>query len=223
MFVHYIGEFGVSDLQLLFCVVGHVIALQYGGSEAHLDVMRDGVSGTLGSLATAPGVDSGWGVKLFKSFRRYYSNAFTDRDKQDALNLMLGKFAPWRDHLSQGGAYRHIWEWNEDADADDDDTSRQESDHFLHNPPSSPSSPPRGPMTGSVNAATGGGLPTISSVSSFGSIGSTGSLGDTSEGGSGIGSSSNTPQHGVATSAAPPFVHLDESRFPVANVAAADK
>lgn len=191
-------------------LVGHVIALQYGGSEAHLDVMRDGVSGTLGGLATAPGgvsVDGGWGVKLFKSFKRYYSNAFTDRDKQDALNLMLGKFAPWRDLTSRGGAYRHIWEWNEDDGADEDpNSSRQESDHFLHNPPSPPEQHPGSSM----------GLPTISSASSFGSVGS---LGDSS--GVGGGSGGGTPLQGMVTAPAAPAFCVNESPVHAAAVAAA--
>ena len=161
-------------------------------------MMRDGVSGTLGSLATAPGgvsVDGGWGVKLFKSFRRYYSNAFTDRDKQDALNLMLGKFAPWRDHISRGGSYLHIWEWNED-DGDNTESSRQECDHFLHNPPILSARKYPVPLIGG-----GGSLPTIPSTSSFGSIGSVGSLGDGSES---AGESDDSPLTGVPTAAASP-------------------
>jgi hypothetical protein len=182
-------------------VVGHVIALQYGGSEAHLDMMRDGVSGTLGGLATPGSVDGGWGGKLFKSFRRYYSNAFTDRDKQDTLNLMLGKFAPWRDHISRGGRYRHIWEWNEDYDGDNAESSRQECDHFLHNPPIL--STRKYPIS---LIGGGGSLPTISSTSSFGSIGSVGSFGDGSDGGGSSGGGGvRTPLVvGVPTAAAAP-------------------
>jgi phosphatidylinositol 3,5-bisphosphate 5-phosphatase len=33
--------------------------------------------------------------ELLTSIRRYYSNAFTDRVKQDAMNLFLGYFIPW--------------------------------------------------------------------------------------------------------------------------------
>lgn len=32
--------------------------------------------------------------ELLTSIRRYYSNAFTDRAKQDAINLFLGYFVP---------------------------------------------------------------------------------------------------------------------------------
>lgn len=131
----------------LFKLMGHVISMQYGGSEAHLDVMRDGVAGSLGGLATAAGGVETWGTKLFTSIRRYYSNAFTDREKQDAFNLMLGKFAPWRDvalSRAEGGngvttagrAYRHIWEWKDDESAANqrDDFPNSCSDYFLHNP-----------------------------------------------------------------------------------------
>ena len=195
-------------------LAGHAIALQYGGSEAHLDMMRNGVSGTLGGLATAPGgvsVDGGWGVKLFKSFRRYYSNAFTDRDKQDALNLMLGKFAPWRDLISRGGAYRHIWEWNEDEDGDSAESSRQECDHFLHNPPLSTS---KDLVSLSVEA---GSFTTISSTSSFGSIASSGSLGDGSE--KGGGNDDSALLHGVPTTPAAPSFYVES---PVQELAAAN-
>ena len=176
--------------------------------------MRDGVSGTLGTLATAPGVsvDGGWGVKLFKSFRRYYSNAFTDRDKQDALNLMLGKFAPWRDLISQGGAYRHIWEWNEDDGDEGDEASDQHCDHFLHNPPLG-----LGKHPGSLMGA-GGGLTTIPSASSFDSVGSVLSSGNTGDCGSGAG----TPVTGVPTTAAAPSFCSHESPVqPAAKVSAA--
>ena len=186
--------------------------MQYGGSEAHLNMMRDGVAGSLGGLATAPGGVSvdGWGVKLFTSLRRYYSNAFTDRDKQDALNLMLGKFAPWRDLVAQGGAYRHIWEWNEDDEDPAEtgvQTSRQESDHFLHNPlPCSDPGPPAGAAR--VGASSGGGgLRKISSASSLGSMGSmtsmgsTGSFGESSEGTAAAAAAEGS--HGLPTVASP--------------------
>eukprot|EP01043_Picozoa_sp_COSAG02_P073409 COSAG02_NODE_14253_length_1293_cov_0.876047_1_plen_180_part_00 len=167
-------------------------------------MMRDGVSGTLGGLAAAPGgvsVDGGWGVKLFKSFRRYYSNAFTDRDKQDALNLMLGKFAPWRDLISRGGVYRHIWEWNEEDDGDNAESSRQECDHFLHNPPLSTR---KDLVTSSVGA---GSLTSMSSAPGFGNIASGGSFGDGSEEG-GV-NDDGAPLHGVPTAAAAPSFYVE--------------
>ena len=50
--------------------------------------------------------------ELLTSIKRYYSNAFTDRVKQDAINLFLGHFVPIQSKTS-------LWEL--------------ESDYHLHN------------------------------------------------------------------------------------------
>lgn len=50
--------------------------------------------------------------ELLTSIRRYYSNAFTDRLKQDAMNLFLGYYIPYEMHVP-------LWEI--------------ESDYYLHN------------------------------------------------------------------------------------------
>lgn len=60
--------------------IGDSIALQYGGSEAHKKVQ------TAGNESTIAG-PMGKHKELLTSIRRYYSNAFTDRLKQDAINL----------------------------------------------------------------------------------------------------------------------------------------
>eukprot|EP00946_MAST-07B_sp_MAST-7B-sp1_P003486 g3486.t1 len=65
--------------------LGDRIALQYGGSEAHKKVTGQAVSS---------GGESGKKKKrktaeVMTSIRRYYSNSFTDRPKQDAINLFL--------------------------------------------------------------------------------------------------------------------------------------
>jgi phosphatidylinositol 3,5-bisphosphate 5-phosphatase len=39
-----------------------------------------------------PGATSGGGKEFLTSIRRYYSNAFTDRLKQDAMNVFLGHY-----------------------------------------------------------------------------------------------------------------------------------
>jgi hypothetical protein len=72
----------------MFSEMGDRLALQYGGSEAHKKVV-----GSQGELLT--------------SIKRYYSNAFTDRLKQDAINLFLGVFVP-ADHKY------HLWELETD-------------------------------------------------------------------------------------------------------------
>lgn len=50
--------------------------------------------------------------ELLTSIRRYYSNAFTDRAKQDAINLFLGYYVP-------NNADKPLWELD--------------TDYYLHN------------------------------------------------------------------------------------------
>lgn len=105
----------VLVLMDVYSIVGDQIALQYGGSEAHKKVKeqasevagnaaaRDGGvagGGRIGDHRLAAGIKgsvkaAGGGGKhkeLLTSIRRYYSNAFTDRLKQDAMNVFLGHY-----------------------------------------------------------------------------------------------------------------------------------
>lgn len=70
----------------MYVEIGDQIALQYGGSEAHKKVASGANSNIPGQL--------GKHKELLTSIRRYYSNAFTDRLKQDAMNLFLGYYLP---------------------------------------------------------------------------------------------------------------------------------
>lgn len=79
--------------------MGDQIALQYGGSEAHKKVASGAGAGlpNMSGAATLPGGKTGGGgggkhKELLTSIRRYYSNAFTDRLKQDAMNVFLGHY-----------------------------------------------------------------------------------------------------------------------------------
>lgn len=65
--------------------LGDKIALQYGGSEAHKKGY--GGHGTGGAASSKSG-------ELLTSIKRYYSNAFTDNLKQDAMNVFLGCYVP---------------------------------------------------------------------------------------------------------------------------------
>lgn len=78
--------------------MGDRLALQYGGSEAHKKVSK-------GAGKTKQG-------ELLTSIKRYYSNSFTDRVKQDAMNLFLGYFQPSMHDYA-------LWDL--------------ETDYFLHN------------------------------------------------------------------------------------------
>jgi hypothetical protein len=102
----------VLVLMDVYSIVGDQIALQYGGSEAHKKVKeqasevagnavaatggKGGRAGAGGGIAGKRGVKPGSGggkhKELLTSIRRYYSNAFTDRLKQDAMNVFLGHY-----------------------------------------------------------------------------------------------------------------------------------
>lgn len=88
----------------MYVEIGDHIALQYGGSEAHKKGATAGMSNIQGPM--------GKHKELLTSIRRYYSNAFTDRLKQDAMNLFLGYYIPSRHTVP-------LWE--------------MESDYYLHN------------------------------------------------------------------------------------------
>ena len=60
-------------------------AAQYGGSEAHSTIFKQ----QRGDWEYATSI----GDKL-TSLRRFYSNTYTDAEKQDALNLFLGNYIP---------------------------------------------------------------------------------------------------------------------------------
>ena len=77
--------------------LGDIIALQYGGSQLvnTVDTYRH---------------TSDWQTHsrdLIESIKRYYSNSFTDVDKQNSINLFLGYFQP---QLQM----RHIWDMSSD-------------------------------------------------------------------------------------------------------------
>jgi hypothetical protein len=89
----------------MYVEIGDHISLQYGGSEAHKKVNTERsdvfIHGPIGKHK-----------ELLTSIRRYYSNAFTDRLKQDAMNLLLGYYIPYLHSIP-------LWEL--------------ESDYYLHN------------------------------------------------------------------------------------------
>jgi hypothetical protein len=92
--------------------LGDRIALQYGGSEAHKKVTGQAVSsggenGKKNKRKTA---------EVMTSIRRYYSNSFTDRPKQDAMNLFLGMFQPMsvRQDMEELEAVMESRTWDDD-------------------------------------------------------------------------------------------------------------
>eukprot|EP00698_Gefionella_okellyi_P005109 TRINITY_DN14690_c0_g1_i1.p1 TRINITY_DN14690_c0_g1~~TRINITY_DN14690_c0_g1_i1.p1 ORF type:complete len:980 (+),score=173.27 TRINITY_DN14690_c0_g1_i1:85-3024(+) len=95
----------LDALKTLYDEIGDALALQYGGSNA---VKSSASYAQRGLSKTAQ-----QSRDLITSLKRYYSNAFVDAARQDAMNVFLGVFIPAPDQ-------QHIW---------------QIDDHFLHNPP----------------------------------------------------------------------------------------
>ncbi|KAL6781965.1 hypothetical protein ACKKBF_B10120 [Auxenochlorella protothecoides x Auxenochlorella symbiontica] len=78
---------------------GHAAAQQYGGSEAHASFFQ---------RARGDGAAATTSRDLLTSLRRFYSNAYTDADKQDSINLLLGVFRP-------EPGQPHLWELDSDS------------------------------------------------------------------------------------------------------------
>ncbi|KAF3494083.1 hypothetical protein DY000_02057499 [Brassica cretica] len=65
--------------------MGHVIAMQYAGSDAHTKMFS--------------ALRGDWNMMMkhrdmLTAVHRYYNNAYQDSEKQDAINVFLGKFKP---------------------------------------------------------------------------------------------------------------------------------
>ncbi|KAI9106321.1 SacI homology domain-containing protein [Phlyctochytrium arcticum] len=104
----------INLLNAMYHDHGDTIALQYGGS--HL----------VNTMETYRKI-SPWtshSRDMIESIRRYYSNSFTDAEKQDAMNLFLGHFIPEEKHLTSP-----LWELI--------------SDYYLHNEDPRKKSTPR--------------------------------------------------------------------------------
>lgn len=80
-------------LEELFEAHGDTLALQYGGSQMVHRIR------TYRKIAPW----TSYSRDIMQTVSRYYSNAFTDTDKQQAINLFLGTFQPY------GNNY-HIWD-----------------------------------------------------------------------------------------------------------------
>ncbi|KAI8529737.1 hypothetical protein RHMOL_Rhmol12G0248400 [Rhododendron molle] len=74
-----------DDVMGLYETMGDTLALQYGGSAAHNKIF----SQRRGHWKAA--VQS---QEFLRTLQRYYSNAYMDAEKQDAINVFLGHFQP---------------------------------------------------------------------------------------------------------------------------------
>ncbi|CAM6086971.1 unnamed protein product [Calypogeia fissa] len=74
-----------SALMDMYQNMGDALALQYGGSAAHNTVFPEKQGKWKATTQSK---------EFLKSIKRYYSNTYTDGEKQDAINLFLGHFQP---------------------------------------------------------------------------------------------------------------------------------
>uniref|UniRef100_A0A5B6YTC1 Putative phosphoinositide phosphatase SAC3-like isoform X2 n=1 Tax=Davidia involucrata TaxID=16924 RepID=A0A5B6YTC1_DAVIN len=74
-----------DDLMRVYETMGDMLALQYGGSAAHNKIF----SQRRGQWKAAT-----QSQEFFRTLQRYYSNAYMDAEKQDAINVFLGHFQP---------------------------------------------------------------------------------------------------------------------------------
>ncbi|XP_038985385.1 phosphoinositide phosphatase SAC3-like [Phoenix dactylifera] len=74
-----------DDLMRFYETMGDTLALQYGGSAAHNKIFSE----RRGQWKAAT-----QSQEFFRTLQRYYSNAYMDAEKQDAINLFLGNFQP---------------------------------------------------------------------------------------------------------------------------------
>jgi phosphatidylinositol 3,5-bisphosphate 5-phosphatase len=80
------SDSGISLLLLdMYEMAGHQLALQYGGS---------GLAHTMNTFNSKSIVDTS--KDFWTTIQRYYSNTFTDQEKQNSINLFLGVFKPWQ-------------------------------------------------------------------------------------------------------------------------------
>jgi hypothetical protein len=93
--------------------MGDCLALQYGGSHMHRQMQKDRHMTSLAPVLYRNEVPAK-PKEIFVSIMRHYQNSFQDSDKQDAINLFLGKFVPDTEQLG-----KNIWD--------------HESDYYMHN------------------------------------------------------------------------------------------
>ncbi|CAA6668284.1 unnamed protein product [Spirodela intermedia] len=74
-----------AALMEMYQSMGDALAQQYGGSAAHNTVFPERQGKWKATTQSR---------EFLKSIKRYYSNAYTDGEKQDAMNLFLGYFQP---------------------------------------------------------------------------------------------------------------------------------
>jgi hypothetical protein len=77
-----------DDLMDFYERMGDTLAIQYGGSAAHNKIFCE----QRGQWKAAT-----QSQEFLRTLQRYYNNAYTDPEKQDAINVFLGHFQPHQD------------------------------------------------------------------------------------------------------------------------------
>ena len=109
----------VVMLMFMYEKLGDRLAMQYGGSQAHKKVT--------GQQPKSSAKKNTKAAEVLTSVQRYYSNSFTDKQKQDSINLVLGIFRPSfhtsekyiKSIVGQDGGLKNIWD--------------RDGDYYLHN------------------------------------------------------------------------------------------
>jgi phosphatidylinositol 3,5-bisphosphate 5-phosphatase len=94
----------VPLIESMFESTGDQLAHQYAGTAAH----KKYSSGPSGGAGHETGGILRSGKELFISISRHYSSSFTDVDKQNAYNLLLGVYEEFMDH--RPGVYEDVSE-----------------------------------------------------------------------------------------------------------------
>ncbi|KAJ1687271.1 hypothetical protein LUZ63_018661 [Rhynchospora breviuscula] len=87
-----------NDLMNIYESMGDTLAFQYGGSAAHNKIFCE----RRGQWKAAT-----QSQEIIRTIQRYYSNAYLDFEKQDAINVFLGHFQPQQDKPA-------LWELDSD-------------------------------------------------------------------------------------------------------------
>ncbi|XP_051135540.1 phosphoinositide phosphatase SAC2-like isoform X2 [Andrographis paniculata] len=74
-----------DELMKIYEAMGDTLALQYGGSAAHNKIFSERRGQWKATTQSQ---------EFFRTLQRYYSNAYMDPEKQDAINVFLGHFQP---------------------------------------------------------------------------------------------------------------------------------
>lgn len=86
----------------LYKKMGHAISLQYAGSSAHKQTIKDNRTKINKFIDKIP--------EIFNTCKRYFNNSFNDQYKQSTINLFLGKFRNFPSSELSDDYNKHLWD-----------------------------------------------------------------------------------------------------------------